>query len=379
MSDTPQDAETFRHDDWRLALPVGNRRQLRVWLGAVAAMTVLVVLVGGITRLTGSGLSIVDWRPLVGIIPPLDHAAWLDSFERYQQFPEYRQLRPDMTLAEYKLIFFWEYLHRVLARLIGLVFLVPFAWFWARGVLTRPLLHRALVLFGLGALQGGIGWLMVKSGLVDRPSVSHYRLAIHLVFALVIFGLCVWLMRDLQRPAMRAGVPASAKAHATTPMLAFGAVLGLQIVWGAFVAGLKAGYAFNTFPLMGGVLVPVEFWTLTPGVLNLFQVQSGVQWMHRLLGTMLLAAAFVVHRRVRQIGLDRTSRRLSVSLLLAVAAQYALGVLTLLSGVAIVLGVAHQAMAVTLVALWVLMMHHVRDLAVARSDLPGRNESTQSW
>jgi cytochrome c oxidase assembly protein subunit 15 len=325
-------------------------------------MTFLVLVVGGITRLTHSGLSIVDWRPLVGVIPPLTESDWIESFARYQQFPEYRQLRPEMTLAEYKGIFFWEYLHRLLARLIGLVFLVPFAFFYASGSLTRPMTQRTLALFALGSLQGLAGWLMVQSGLVDRPSVSHYRLAIHLVLAFSIIGFCVWLIRDVSAATTRECVPLPAKRGAVRAVFAVGALLGLQIVWGAFVAGLKAGYGFNTFPLMGGALLPIEHWPLRPALLNLVQHPWGVQWMHRLLGTLLLLAACGLHVRVRQ-NMDRTSRRFSVALLSAVAAQYALGVLTLVYVMPIGLALAHQAMAVAIVGLWVCLVHHLRRAA----------------
>ena len=336
-----------------------------MWLASIAALTFLVLVVGGITRLTHSGLSIVDWRPLMGVIPPLSESEWIENFDRYRQFPEYRQLRPQMTLAEYKYIFFWEYLHRLLARLIGLMFLVPFAFFYVSGSLTRRMTHRALALFALGAMQGMAGWLMVRSGLVDRPSVSHYRLAIHLLLAFSIIGFCVWLIRDVGAPSTRACVTLQAKRRAAGALVAVGALLGLQIVWGAFVAGLKAGYGFNTFPLMGGALVPIDHWPLTPAVLNLVHHQWGVQWMHRLLGTLLLAAAWVLQRRVRQLKMDPASRLLSAALLSAVAAQYALGVMTLVYSVPMGLALAHQAMAALLVGLWVVTVHHVRHLATS--------------
>lgn len=350
--------------DWRLQIPVRYRRQLQLWLGAIAAATCLVLIIGGITRLTHSGLSIVDWQPLIGVIPPLSHPEWIESFDRYRQFPEYKQLRPGMTLAEYKQIFFWEYMHRLLARLIGLIFLLPFAYFYRSGTLTPPMARRSLALFALGSMQGFAGWLMVRSGLVDRPSVSHYRLAIHLALAFTILGWCIWLIRDLSAPATRAMVTSSAKRRTTGLLTIVGALLGLQIVWGAFVAGLKAGYGFNTFPLMGGALVPIDQWPLSPVVLNLVQYPWGVQWMHRLIGTLLLAAACVLQIRIRQLRMDRASCRLSVALLSAVAAQYALGVTTLVYAAPIGLALAHQAMAAATVGLWAATLHHVRGLAV---------------
>ena len=357
-------------DDWRLRLPARNRRWIRTWLWAIAATTFVILVVGGVTRLTHSGLSIVDWQPLIGVVPPLDEAQWAASFERYRQFPEYRQLRPDMTLAEYKHIFFWEYLHRLVARLIGLVFLVPFAFFWFSGMLTRPLARRAIALFALGALQGLVGWLMVRSGLVDRPSVSHYRLAAHLTLALVIFGLCVWVIRDLSLGRARPTATTVARRRLRRGLLAVGGLLALQMVWGAFVAGLKAGLLFNTFPLMGGAVVPPNLWLLSPAVLNFVQNPSGVQWLHRILGTALIVCVFVVFQQTRRPRMDRTSRRLGTALLSVVAAQYALGVLTLIYAVPIGLGVAHQALAMVIVGVWVTALHHTRHLSAPPAPAP---------
>lgn len=337
-----------------------QRRRLSIWLGTIAAATALVVVVGGITRLTHSGLSIVDWRPVVGIVPPLNESEWAESFARYRQFPEYRQLRPHMTMAEYQRIYYWEYLHRLAARMIGLVFLIPFAFFYVSGALTRPITRRVLVLFVLGGVQGVAGWLMVRSGLIDRPSVSHYRLALHLALALAIFGFCVWLIRDLSVDTTRIAAPAAAAGRRTRQILTVvGGLLGAQIVWGAFVAGLKAGFVFNTFPLMGGTLLPAASWT-GPAALAFIQDPSGVQWMHRVLGTVLLAAALAlrVHARRRKIG--RAGERFCGALFWMIAAQYLLGVLTLIYVVPIGLAVAHQAMAVAIVGLWVCAMHHVR-------------------
>lgn len=347
-----------------LVAPQSNRRRLQAWLTAIAATTLLVLVVGGVTRLTHSGLSIVDWRPLIGAIPPLNQADWVESFERYQQFPEYRQLRPQMTLADYKQIFFWEYLHRLLARLIGLVFLIPFVYFSLTGSLRRPMVYGLLALFGLGSMQGVAGWLMVHSGLIDRPSVSHFRLAVHLVLALAIIGLCIWLIRELAPPP-RTCVTATAKRRSTRALYVVGALLGLQIVWGAFVAGLKAGYVFTTFPLMGGTLAPIASWTLRPVALNFVQEPSAVQWTHRLLGTALVIAAYVLQARIRRMEMDRTSRRLGVALLWAVAAQYALGVWTLVYIMPIGVALAHQTMAAVIVSLWVYMVHHVRHLEIS--------------
>lgn len=335
-----------------------QKRRLQLWFAAIAATTLLVLVVGGVTRLTHSGLSIVEWRPVVGIVPPLSEAEWLESFDCYQQFPEYRQVRSNMTLGEYKDIYFWEYLHRLLARAIGLVFLVPFAFFYFSGALTPTLLRRSIALFALGGLQGVVGWLMVQSGLIDRPSVSHYRLAIHLSLALAIFGMCVWLIRDLAVTGARTALAAPARVRMRRALITLGCLLALQIVWGAFVAGLKAGLGFNTFPLMDGSLLP--YWTT--GVLDFVQQPAAVQWTHRFLGTVVLATAIAVDLRARRLRLDRTSIRFSDALLAAVAAQYTLGVLTLLYIVPISLAVAHQATAMAIVGVWVAAFHHVQHL-----------------
>ena len=351
--------------DWRLQLPEGRRRRLRLWLWSIAAMTFAVVVIGGITRLTHSGLSIVDWRPLMGVMPPLTDAQWTESFDRYRQFPEYQVLRPRMTLAEFKYIFFWEYLHRLAARAIGAVFLIPFILFWRAGYFTRPLALRALALFGLGAAQGVIGWLMVKSGLVDRPSVSHYRLALHLAVAVTIFGLSVWLVRELAIRAPRPTVRPGDRRRIRRWLAIVGVLLATQIVWGAFVAGLKAGWVFGTFPLMAGRLVPPGWLALHPVIVNFVQNPATVQWGHRLLGTVLLVSSAVFVRRLGAIAPDRTTRRLGIALLQLIASQYLLGVLTLVYFVPAPLAAAHQAMALAIVAVWIIAVHHVENLADA--------------
>ncbi|MFO7892725.1 MAG: COX15/CtaA family protein [Longimicrobiales bacterium] len=351
--------------DWRLRIPEDHRRHLRTWFWAVAGMTLGVLIVGGITRLTQSGLSIVDWDPFVGVIPPLTEADWQRVFDRYRQFPEYQQLRQGMTLHEFKIIFFWEYLHRLLARAIGVVFLVPFVFFWLRGYFNRPLLWRALALFGLGAAQGVMGWLMVASGLVDRPSVSHYRLAAHLSLAFLIFGFATWLARDMSVEKSRVRVTDATRRLMRRGLTAIGVVFALQVVWGAFVAGLKAGRYHNTFPLMDGRLVPPSLYWLEPTVLNFFQNPVAVQWMHRVLGTVLGLLAIGVYVLVRQSDADAHSRRLNTVFFGGILLQYLLGVLTLVYFVPVSLAVIHQAAAMILFGVWVWWWHHVRELAPA--------------
>jgi cytochrome c oxidase assembly protein subunit 15 len=347
-------------EDWRLRIPEERRRHLRIWFASGATLTFLILVIGGITRLTQSGLSIVDWNPIMGVVPPLSEAQWLEVFERYRQFPEYQKLRQGMTLAEFQFIFFWEYVHRLAARLIGLVFLVPFIIFWVRGYFNPPLRNRVLALFGLGALQGFMGWFMVKSGLVDNPAVSHYRLATHLSIALLIFGLCLWLVWELR--VSRMPTPGQTQIRG---VYALGGLLMLQILWGAFVAGLDAGLYFNTFPLMGGRVVPPGAMSLEPALRNLVENPITVQWVHRVLGTVLALVSLAVLVQHWRFPADLTSRRLSTAFTTLVLVQYGLGILTVLYFVPVSLGVLHQATAVVILGIWLAWLHHVRNPPVA--------------
>jgi heme a synthase len=366
MTQTEQSPHRARPEaarDWRTAIPEPKRRPIRAWLWSIAGMTFVVLIVGGITRLTQSGLSIVDWDPIMGVIPPLGEAQWQEAFDRYRQFPEYQQLRRGMSMGEFQFIFFWEWFHRVVARAIGVVFLVPFLFFWLRGYFNRAVAVRALALFGLGAAQGFMGWMMVASGLVDRPSVSHFRLAAHLSLAFVIFGYAVWLARELGVGRQRAAVREDARRLMRRGLAAIGVLFALQVVWGAFVAGLKAGLYHNTFPLMEGRLVPPTLLFLDPPLLNFVQNPIAVQWVHRVLGTVLALAVLGFFVQVVRAGVDATSRRLNGWLLGLMALQYLLGVLTLIYFVPVTLGVIHQAMAMVLFGVWILWAHHVRNLA----------------
>ena len=361
--------------DWRTEIDERKRLHLRVWLYTGAALTFLILVIGGITRLTQSGLSMVDWRPIMGVIPPLTEAQWWETFDQYRAYPEYQILRQGMTLAEFQFIFFWEYLHRMVARLIGLVFLIPFVIFWLRGYLNRPLTLRLLVLFGLGAAQGVMGWLMVASGLIDVPNVSHYRLAAHLSLAFAIFGYCLWLARDLAiRPgAQRMGDAALGSVR--TGLYLLGGLLGIQIVWGAFVAGMKAGFVFNTFPLMAGRLVPPQLLEMQPVIVNFFENAITVQWTHRVLGTILLAAAIWFYLKVRAMEVDRLTRQLNIAFLALILVQYALGVATLVLRVPLSLGVIHQAAAMVIFGVWIVWLHHVR---THRSSIPTPREAAET-
>lgn len=298
-----------------------------------------------------------DWNLIMGALPPMSPSAWKEAFHRYQQFPEYQQLNVGMSLPEFKFIFFWEYTHRLLGRIIGLVFLLPFLWFWIAGHFTRRWLKRALLLFALGAAQGAMGWIMVKSGLVDVPRVSHYRLAAHLLFAFVLVGCCTWFALDLQS---KAPAPSSPKTRSLKSwVLAVGVLLGLQVFWGALVAGLDAGFIYNTFPLMNGGWIPTNAWALEPALLNLVQNPGTVQWVHRIIGTALLVATVATWIRIRSAS-DATLRKRTHWLAALIVGQFALGAATVVWSVPIPLGVAHQAMAMGIWIGWLTVWHQLR-------------------
>jgi len=327
-----------------------------VWLIALATLVFLMVVIGGITRLTESGLSIVEWRPVSGALPPLSEAAWEAEFAKYRTSPQFRAVNSAMTLADFKTIFWWEYVHRLWGRLIGLAFAIPFAVFLWRGAIPAGYARPLWVVFALGAAQGALGWFMVASGLVDRPSVSQYRLVAHLGLALAIHAALVWLALDLLRLARcggdapgRPSDPAAARRAAWLVGL-----IGLTAASGGFVAGLDAGLAYNTFPLMDGRLVPEGYLTLAPWWANAFENTAAVQFNHRVLAvaTVALVLAFALWTAGRPLA---PRARIAVGALAAMAvAQAGLGVLTLLHEVPVALGAAHQAGAVVLLtlALW---------------------------
>jgi cytochrome c oxidase assembly protein subunit 15 len=322
-----------------------DRRAVAGWLFLCAALVFVVVVVGGATRLTRSGLSIVEWQPLVGAIPPLSEGDWQALFAKYRETPEFRQVNFGMTLEGFKQIFWWEYAHRLLGRLIGLVFLLPFLWFLLRRRLEGALAWQLAGIFLLGAAQGALGWFMVKSGLVDDPKVSPLRLTSHLGLALAIFSLELWLAIGLV-----AGRRDRDRLAVALPVLVFCMALS-----GAMVAGLRAGAAYNTFPLMNGHLVPPETFMLEPWWRNFVYNMAGVQLVHR--GFFWLLALVIPLAWLRWRGTPAAH-----ALLAAFVLQAALGIATLLSGVPVLLGVAHQAGAVLVLAaaLWTALTAPLR-------------------
>jgi heme a synthase len=326
-------------------------RQLAWWLLSVAALIVLMVVVGGITRLTESGLSITEWKPISGAIPPLTEAQWQAEFANYRRIPEYQQLNAGMTLAGFKAIFFWEYAHRLLGRVIGLAFALPLAWFAWKRAIPRGYGWRLVALLALGGLQGAIGWWMVKSGLSVRTDVSHIRLAVHLVTALTILAGIVWTARDL----FALGRTPFAVAARLRPVAAAALLLlGVQITWGAFTAGLDAGYAFSSWPLMGDSWFP-DTPMLAPGWSNAVDNPIVVQFVHRWLAFVAAAGLVWLAARAVKVG----ARNEGVAVLLLTGLQITLGIATLLSGVALPVAVAHQANAALLLIATVCAAHAV--------------------
>lgn len=324
-------------------------RAVGIWLLVCCAMIFAMVVIGGVTRLTESGLSMVEWRPLIGAVPPLSQGEWERTFELYRRTPEYRTFNRGMGLAEFKNIFWWEYVHRLWGRLIAVVFAVPLLWFLARRRIPRGATPKLLAMFVLGGLQGLMGWVMVKSGLVDRPEVSHYRLTAHLGLAVAIYGYILWVALGFLHGPPAASDPGRRRFAGALVGLVF-----LTLLSGGMVAGLDAGLIYNTFPLMDGRLVPPGLLALEPAWRNPFENAATVQFDHRMLGLTTATLVTVFWFRVRRAGMS-PGARLPVHLLLAAALlQVGLGVATLLTSVPIPLAVLHQAGAVILfsLALW---------------------------
>ncbi len=342
--------------------------QLGVWLFVVAALVVVMVVVGGATRLTQSGLSIVSWEPVSGVVPPLSEADWQVEFDAYRDSPEYQKVNAGMDLGEFKGIFWWEYVHRLLGRLLGLALAVPFLWFLARRAIPTGYGRRLLVLVLLVGLQGAIGWWMVASGLVDRPDVAHERLALHLSTALILLVALLWTALDLRALADRR---APVKGRPSRWVWPFAALLSVQIILGAFVAGLDAGRILNTWPMIQGTWFPNGLWDLTPIWSNLVDNPVAVQFMHRWVGVAVAVVALVVTASLFRAG----AKRYAVALEVAVVVQFVLGVLTLLHAVPVGLGIAHQAGAVVLLVVTVFAAHWSMGGA-RRSDLASTDPAT---
>ncbi|WP_262691709.1 COX15/CtaA family protein [Kordiimonas aestuarii] len=330
-----------------------DRRAVAMWLLFMAALVFTMVVVGGATRLTESGLSIVDWRPVTGVLPPIGQQEWQAEFAKYQTSPEYKLKNYHMSLEDFKGIFYWEWAHRLLGRLIGLFFFVPMVWFWARGRVPHGYKPRLVMLFILGGLQGVLGWYMVKSGLVDEPAVSHYRLTAHLSLALLIFAALFWTALSLLNPAPERSTK---KIKRLSHIAAL--VLVLQIVMGALVAGLKAGHIFNTWPLMGDTFVPEGLLAMEPTWRNFFDNAITTQFDHRIGAYLLTALTFSLLWCAR--GQSYRLKKGVYALTAAVVVQMFLGITMLLKEVPVSWGTAHQGGGVLVLAAIIYLMHMQR-------------------
>lgn len=336
-----------------------NPNAIRLWLALIAALITLTAIVGAATRLTGSGLSITEWAPILGVIPPLGDAAWQQTFEHYKAIPQYAQLNQGMSLDAFKTIFWWEWGHRLLARSIGVLVLIPAVLFFARGMIPRAMGWKLAGLFALGGLQGAAGWYMVSSGLVDRVDVSQYRLALHLGLAVAILGCTLWLFLRLDPDHERRHFATITRRQAWTSATLL-ALVYLQTLLGALVAGLKAGRTYNSWPLMDGAFVPQGLAQMSPGWRNLFENAATVQFNHRLLAYGLVALAIAHAVSINRTADDERVRFSAVALAVLMLAQAALGVWTLLAWVPLGLGVAHQAGAMLVFAVAIWHLHTVR-------------------
>ncbi len=331
-----------------------NNRYVIYWLLTGCALIFIMVVVGGITRLTHSGLSISDYKLISGTLPPMNDLEWNEAFELYKQYPEYQKLNYHFSLEDFKSIYFWEWLHRFIGRLIGIVFIVPFLYFLITKKLDRPTIRKCLILLFLGGFQGFLGWYMVKSGLVDRPDVSHYRLAAHLITAFLTFAYSLWVALDLIYP-FKKEISIGLRNLIRLALL----VLIVQIVWGAFVAGLDAGFIHNHWPLMseGKIIHKTVYIEQQPWVKNFYEGKSGVQFVHRYLAYIVVAMVIWIWYRAKNISITSLQNRSIKFLLAIVGLQFLLGVFTLIMAVPLWLGISHQIGAFFLLAGMTFTLH----------------------
>ena len=354
MTDSMPNRSTSGHETFR--------RRIGVWLLVCCAMVFMMVVLGGLTRLTKSGLSMVEWHPLT-VLPPLTDADWRDAFTKYQLYPEYHEKNFGMTLSEFKGIFWLEFVHRNWGRLIGVVFFVPLAWFLVRGWVDRRIGLRLAGIFSLGGLQGAMGWFMVKSGLADRPDVSQYRLTAHLGLAVIIFAAMLWTALDLvasgrskeETPGVGVAGRALVKWVAALVILAF-----ITMMSGGFVAGLGAGKAYNTFPLMDGHAIPNGLFAMQPTLINIFENAVTVQFDHRLLAETLVTLILLLWFTTRSVVLAPRARLMMNAFAGMALIQASLGISTLLLVVPVSLASLHQAGAIAVFTLGLWLAHELR-------------------
>ena len=317
-----------------------KNKAIVIWLLSGCSLIFIMVLVGGITRLTNSGLSMVNWSLFMGAIPPLNDIQWQETFDLYKQSPEFKKINYDYTLSDFKYIFFWEYLHRMIGRLLGLVFIIPFFYFLFKKMLPKKLLFQSLLLFCLGALQGAIGWWMVKSGLVDRPDVSHFRLAIHLTTAFITCAFCFWVALPL---IFSDKIKGDKKMF--NSILILGVLVLIQIIYGAFVAGLNAGIGFNTWPKMNGEWVPQAVYALSPLWKNFVSAPYGIQFFHRTFAFIIVGFIIYIWKKGIAKSISSQHNKALHLLLLIVLLQTTVGIFTILFMVPFSLALIHQLIA----------------------------------
>jgi heme a synthase len=338
-------------------LPVLSQKNfLFNWLISCAFLIYVMIILGGVTRLTHSGLSMVDWEPLIGIIPPLSAADWNELFLKYQQYPEYKLVNSSISLADFKSIFYFEYFHRVLGRIIGLAFLIPLIVFGFRGLLTMKLIKRLFFIFLLGAAQGGLGWYMVQSGLIDEPRVSQYRLTAHLGLAVALYGVIVWLATDLYINNLGSNkrvIHPKKSFRTLTAILLF--LIYCMILSGGFVAGLRAGLIWNTFPLMGESFVPPGLYELSPIWRSAFEDMTTVQFNHRILAYLIVSLSAILLIVFLRLKSNSVLKQLMIFLFVMICCQIALGVTTLLHGVPVLVAALHQACAILVFTLALIL------------------------
>lgn len=331
-----------------------DNKKVIYWLFTGCLLIFIMVIVGGITRLTHSGLSISNYKLISGTIPPITDQEWQEAFDLYKQYPEYQKLNTHFTLEDFKDIYFWEWFHRLIGRLIGMVFLIPFIYFLITKQLTSKTIKKSIILLAMGAFQGFLGWYMVKSGLVDRPDVSHFRLAAHLTTAFITFAYTFWVALDLIYPDKKT----INKSFRNLVRLGM-AILLLQIIYGAFVAGLDAGFIHNHWPMMseGQFMHETVLIEQSPVWLNFFEGKSGVQFVHRTLAYVVVILILIIWNRSKKLTLTNLQNKAINYLLLLVGVQFLLGVLTILLQVPVWLGVTHQVGAFFLLTAMTFTLH----------------------
>lgn len=334
-------------------------RAVGLWLLGCCAMVLAMAVIGAITRLTESGLSIMEWAPVTGVLPPLSEAEWERVFALYRQIPEYQQQNAGMSLDAFKTIFWWEYIHRLWGRLIGVVFALPLIWFWWRGRIDRALGKKLVFAFLLGAAQGGLGWFMVASGFAERTDVSQYRLTAHLLLALAIYGYLFWLALTVLWPRVERSHDAAA-VILRRALLGLLALVALTIASGGFVAGLNAGLTYNSFPLMDGNLIPRGYGDLSPWIVNLFENIAAVQFNHRILAVTTVTGALALWLWSLSRDIAPAAHGGFAALAILALIQLALGITTLLLVVPVTLGALHQAGAILVLTATIWTLYHLR-------------------